>query len=167
MSHSRRFAATMASLVALLAVPAGASAKVSSASHADSVATHVVKAQKAIKRMDRAAGAGSTAGVLRQLRTARAQTAAASREARAMAAGSDSVAAAQALTLAGTSYEQLIPIWLSLGFFTVWPAIVQKEVGLAESAPELSRRPAPLRRSPWKPAVVAAGCDVTQGIERC
>jgi hypothetical protein len=98
----------MATLAALVAVPAGASANVSSTSHTAGVRTHVVKAQKAIKRMDRAAAAGSTAGVLRQLRTARAQTAAASREARAMAAASDSVAAAQALTLAGTTYEQLI-----------------------------------------------------------
>jgi hypothetical protein len=108
MSHSRRLVATVATLAVLLAVPAGASANVSSASRAASVPTHVVKAQNAIKRMNRAAAAGSTAGVLRQLRTARAQTAAASRDARALAAASDSVAAAQALTLAATTYEQLI-----------------------------------------------------------
>lgn len=108
MSHSRRLVAMMATLAALLVVPAGASAGVSSASHAASVRTHVVKAQKAIERMNRAAGGGSAVRVLGQLRTARAQAAAASREARAMAAGSDSVAAAQALTLAGTTYEQLI-----------------------------------------------------------
>jgi hypothetical protein len=108
MSHSRRLVATLAALAALLVVPAGASATVSNAPHSAGVRTHVAKAQKAIKRMDRAAGAGNAAGVLRQLRTARSQTAAAAREARALATGSDSVAAAQALTLAGTTYEQLI-----------------------------------------------------------
>jgi hypothetical protein len=108
MSHSRRLVATMAALAALLALPAAASATVSATSHSAGVRTHVVKAQKAIKRMNRAASAGNSASVLRQLRIARSQTAAASREARAMAAVSDSVAAAQALTLAGTAYEQLI-----------------------------------------------------------
>ncbi|MCA1699396.1 MAG: hypothetical protein LC790_11075, partial [Actinobacteria bacterium] len=72
------------------------------------VQAHVVKAKKAVKRMNRAAKAGDRAGVVRQLRIARSQTAAASRKARAMASGSDSTSAARALTLTSLSYEQLI-----------------------------------------------------------
>jgi hypothetical protein len=104
MSHSRRLVVVMATLAALVAVPTTASAKSSTAS----VQIHVVKAKKAVKLMNRAAKAGDGASVVRQLRVARSQNAAASRKARAMAAGSDSVAAAQALALAGMSYEQLI-----------------------------------------------------------
>jgi hypothetical protein len=108
MSHSRRFVAAMATLAVLLALPAAASARSSTELSSAGVQSHVVKAQQAITRMNRAAAAGNTTGVVRQLRSARSQAAAASREARALATGSDSVAAAQALTLAGTTYEQLI-----------------------------------------------------------
>lgn len=108
MTYSRRFVATMATFVVLLALPAAASARPSTERSSAGVQSHVVKAQKAIKRMNRAAAAGNAKGVVRQLRTARSQAAAASREARAMAAASDSVAAARALTLAATTYEQLI-----------------------------------------------------------
>ena len=106
MSHSRRLVVVMAALAALVAVPSTASARSSTA--AASVQAHVVKAKKAVKRMNRAAKTGDSAGVVRQLRTARSQTATASRKARAMAAGPDSVAAAKALTLTGMSYEQLL-----------------------------------------------------------
>ncbi|MCA1679255.1 MAG: hypothetical protein LC777_10085 [Actinobacteria bacterium] len=58
--------------------------------------------------MNRAARAGDSAGVARQLRIARSHSAAASRTSRAMASGSDSIGAARALTLTGMSYEQLI-----------------------------------------------------------
>ena len=106
MSHSRRLVVVMATLAALVAVPATAAASSSTASAA--VQAHVVKAKKAVKLMNRAAKTGDSAGVVRQLRTARSQTASASRKASAMAAGPDSVAAAQALTLTGMSFEQLI-----------------------------------------------------------
>jgi len=106
MSHSRRLAVVMATLAVLVAVPTTASAGSSTAPAA--VQAHVIKAKKAIKRMNRAARTGDSAGVVRQLRTARSQTATASRKARALAAGPNSVAAAQALTLTGMSYEQLI-----------------------------------------------------------
>ena len=104
----------MATLAALVAVPATASAK----SH-DSVAptnqtvqVHVTKAQQAVKRLKRAVRAGKGSVVKRELKTARSQTAAAARVARTLAysAATDpqEIAATQALTLAGTQYDQLI-----------------------------------------------------------
>ena len=96
----------MTALAVLVAVPSTASARSTGGSAA--VQAHVVKAKKAVKLMNRAAKARSSVGVARHLRTARSQNAAAARKARAMAAGSDSVAAARALTLSGASYEQFI-----------------------------------------------------------
>ena len=106
MSHSRRLVVVMTALAVLVAVPGTASARSSTGSAA--VQAHVVKAKKAVKRMNRAAKARDSAGVARHLRAARSQNAAAARKARAMASGSDSVAAARALTLAAASYEQFI-----------------------------------------------------------
>ena len=108
MSLSRPLLAVMATLAVLAAVPATGSATSSTGSASADVRVNADKAQKAIKRMMRAARAGDGAAVVRQLRVARSQAAAASRKARAMTKGDDSVAAAQALTLAGTTYEELI-----------------------------------------------------------
>jgi hypothetical protein len=114
MSQNRRSLAVMATLAALVAVPATASAK----SH-DSVATagasvqvHVTKAETAVKRLKRAVAAHKGSAVKKELKTARSQTAAAARGARQMAfsAASDTqeVAATQSLALAGTQYDALI-----------------------------------------------------------
>jgi hypothetical protein len=73
MSHSRRLVVVMATLAALVAVPATAAARSSTASA--SVQAHVLNAKKAVKRMNRAAKTGDSTGVVRQLRTARSQTA--------------------------------------------------------------------------------------------
>ncbi|MEA2156668.1 MAG: hypothetical protein QOE11_2808 [Solirubrobacteraceae bacterium] len=114
MSHHRRIVATMATLAALVAVPATASAKShdSAASSTAGVQVHVAKAETAVKRLKRAVKAGKNSVAKRELKTARSQTAAASRMARSMAysASSDSqdVAATQALTLAGTQYDTLL-----------------------------------------------------------
>jgi hypothetical protein len=104
----------MATLAALVAVPATASAKShdSASSAGASVQVHVKKAEKAVKRLTRAVKLGKGTVVKRELKTARSQTAAAARVARSMAntASSDSqeIAATQSLALAGTQYDTLI-----------------------------------------------------------
>jgi hypothetical protein len=114
MSHHRRMVATMATLAALVAVPATASAKShdSAASASVSVQVHVTKAERAVKRLRHAVKLGKGSVVKRELKTARSQTAAAARVARSMAnnASSDSqeIAATQSLALAGTQYDTLI-----------------------------------------------------------
>src|SRR3954447_9807570 len=113
MSHHRRSFAVMATIAALAAVPATASATSldSTTSSNQTVQAHVTKAQKAVKRLQRAVRAGNGTVVRRELKTARSQTVAAARVARRMtyAASTDpqEIAATQALTLAGTQYEQL------------------------------------------------------------
>jgi hypothetical protein len=113
MSHHRRSFAVMATIAALAAVPATASATSldSTRSSNQTVQAHVTKAQKAVKRLQRAVRTGNGAVVKRELKTARSQTVAAARVARRMtyAASTDpqEIAATQALTLAGTQYEQL------------------------------------------------------------
>jgi hypothetical protein len=104
----------MATIAALAAVPATASAKsqdsVTSAN--PTVQVHVTKAQKAVTRLQRAVRAGKGGVAKRELKAARSQTAAAARVARTMAASATTdpqeIAATQALTLAGTQYDQLI-----------------------------------------------------------
>ena len=64
--------------------------------------------------MKSAAKADKDAIVIAQLRSARSQLAAASRESRKMATGSKTVAAAQSLVLAGNSYDQLLGTVTSL-----------------------------------------------------
>jgi hypothetical protein len=114
MSHHRRSVAVMATVAALVAVPATASAKSqdSVAPANQTVQVHVTKAQKAVKRLKRAVRAGKGSVVKRELKTARSQTAAAARVARKLAYSATSdpqeIAATQALTLAGTQYDQLI-----------------------------------------------------------
>lgn len=114
MSHHRRSLAVMATIAAFATVPAtaAASSQESARSANDTVQVHVTKAQKAVKRLKRAVRAGKTGVARRQLKTARSQTAAAARVARRMtyAATTDSqeIAATQALTLAGTQYDQLV-----------------------------------------------------------
>lgn len=114
MSQHRRTVAVMATLAALVAVPATASAKShDSAKSANvTVQVHVAKAKQAVKRLKRAVRAGKGTIVKRELKTARSQTAAASRVARTMAysarTDTDEIAATQALALAGTQYDALI-----------------------------------------------------------
>ena len=115
MSQSRRYVAAMAMFAALLALPATASAKSSHSMTAKaSVQVSVDKADKAVKRLKRYARLGNSAGVARQLKIARSQSAAASKKARRMAnkasTGTQTVAAASALTLAGTQYDQLVEV---------------------------------------------------------
>jgi hypothetical protein len=104
----------MATVAALVAVPATASAKsTDSVKPANqSVEAYVAKAQTAVKRLKRAVRSGKSSVVKRELKNARSQTAAAARAARKLtyAASSDpqEVAATQALTLAGTQYDALI-----------------------------------------------------------
>jgi hypothetical protein len=106
MLQSRRIVVTMATLVTLVAVPATASAK-PKASASASVQVHAVKAKKAIKLLKKAAKADNNAVVISQLRTARSQVATASKLARRLAK-TDPVGAAASLTIAGTSYDQLL-----------------------------------------------------------
>jgi hypothetical protein len=114
MSHHRRSVAVMATIAALVAVPATASAKSTDSVKpaSQSVEAYVAKAQTAVKRLKRAVRAGKGSVVKRELKTARSQTAAAARAARKLtyAASSDpqEVAATHALTLAGTQYDALI-----------------------------------------------------------
>jgi phage-related protein len=114
MSHHRRSVAVMATVAALAAVPATASAKShdSVASAAASVQVHVNKAETAVKRLKRAVAAHKGTTVKKELKTARSQTAAAARGARSMAYSASSdvqeVAATQSLALAGTQYDALI-----------------------------------------------------------
>jgi hypothetical protein len=114
MSQSRRIVAALATLAVLVAAPATASAAPSSskARSTTNVQVHVDKAATAVKRMQRHARLGNGKGVAKQLKIARSQSVAASRMARQMAAtadpGTQSIAAAQALTLAGTQYDQLV-----------------------------------------------------------
>jgi hypothetical protein len=104
----------MATVAALVAVPATASAKShdSVAPASQTVQVHVTKAQQAIKRLKRAVRAGKGTVVKRELKTARSQTAAAARVARTLAYSAvtdpQEIAATQALTLAGTQYDQLV-----------------------------------------------------------
>lgn len=114
MSNHRRTVAVMATLAALVAVPATASAKShDSARFANvTVEVHVKKAQKAVTRLKRAVRAGKGTVVKRELKAARSQTAAASRVARRMAysarTDTEEVAATQSLALAGTQYDTLV-----------------------------------------------------------
>jgi hypothetical protein len=113
MSYSRRIVAAMATLAVLVAAPATASAAQSSSKVPSSanVQVHVDKATKAVKRMKRYARLGDNRSVAKHLKIARTQSAAASKMARSMATtadpGTQSIAAARALTLAGTQYDAL------------------------------------------------------------
>ncbi len=105
----------MATLAAVVAVPATASATDSSAVSKNSVAAveqNVAKAQKATKRLQRAVRLNQSTVAKRQLKIARSQTAAASRTSRRMAngvrTGGSATNAAQALALAGTQYDTLL-----------------------------------------------------------
>ncbi|MDP2712413.1 MAG: hypothetical protein Q8O56_14460 [Solirubrobacteraceae bacterium] len=119
MSQSRRIVAVMASLAVVVALPATAAAQSTKSSSPTSMAAqkaavqkNVDKADKAVQHLKRHARLGSQRGVTRQLKIARSQSAAASQKARRMAnratTGNQNVIAAQALTLAGTQYDELI-----------------------------------------------------------
>lgn len=113
MSQSRRLVAVMATLASLVAVPATASASTNSVAPTKaSVQANVDKAATAVKRIQRYARLGDSKRVASQLKIARTQTATASKSARRMAKGADTqsenLQAAQALTLAGTQYDDLI-----------------------------------------------------------
>ena len=113
MSQSRRMVAVMATLATMVAVPATASASTHSVTSSKAtVQASVDQATTAIKRIKRYARLGDSARVASQLKIARKETAAASKVARRMAnkASSDSqnLVAAQALTLAGTQYDDLV-----------------------------------------------------------
>lgn len=65
-----------------------------------------------------------------------------------------------------TSYEQLLPLWLALGWLTVWPEVFQPALTIPElravSKPVVARRygVAGIRTSPWRallPATASAG----------
>ena len=112
MFHSRRLVAVMATLATCVAVPATASASNSVAPTKASVQANVDKATTAVKRIQRYARLGDSKRVASQLKIARTQTAAASKSARRMANSADTqsenLKAAQALTLAGTQYDDLV-----------------------------------------------------------
>lgn len=112
MFHSRRLVAVMATLATCVAVPATASASNSVAPTKASVQANVDKATTAVKRIQRYARLGDSKRVASQLKIARKQTAAASKSARRMANSADTqsenLKAAQALTLAGTQYDDLV-----------------------------------------------------------
>jgi len=103
----------MATLASLVAVPATASASTNSAAPTKaSVQANVDKAATAVKRIKRYARLGDATRVAKQLKIARTQSATASKSARRMANSADTqsenLQAAQALTLAGTQYDDLI-----------------------------------------------------------
>jgi hypothetical protein len=113
MSHPRRIVAALATLAVLVGLPATASAKsTSKVPSTAKVQVHVDKAAKAVKRMNRYARLGNTKAVAKHLKIARTESATASKMARQMASkaapGTQSVTAAQALTLAGTQYDALV-----------------------------------------------------------
>jgi hypothetical protein len=115
MSQLRRSVAVMAALAAVAAVPATASASTSKSASKLSVAAvqkDVSAAQSAVKQLKRAVRAGRGTAAKRALKTARSQSAAASRTSRSMATAAvgpeASATAAQALTLAGTQYDTLL-----------------------------------------------------------
>jgi len=114
MTHSRRILAALATLSVLVAAPATASAAKSTSKVPSTakVQVYVDKAEKAVKRMNRYARLGNSKAVAKQLKIARSHSAAASRMSRKMAARATTdrqeIAAAQALTLAGTQYDQLV-----------------------------------------------------------
>ena len=115
MSQFRRSVAAIATLAAVAALPATASAKDNTAASKASVATvqsNAANAQQATKRLKRAVRQDQSSVARRQLRIARSQTAAASRGARQLARSADtrseSVAAARALTVAGTQDDVLL-----------------------------------------------------------
>ena len=111
MPHPRSLVAILATLIALVAIPATASAS-SSANGAPAVKAHVLKAKKALKKFKLAVRSDNDSVALAQLRSARRQTAAASKTARRMAAragtGASSLVAANSLTLAGNQYDTLL-----------------------------------------------------------
>jgi uncharacterized protein YqgV (UPF0045/DUF77 family) len=102
----------MATLATCVAVPATASASTSVAPTKASVQANVDQATTAVKRIQRYARLGDSKRVASQLKIARTQTAAASKSARRMANSADTqsenLKAAQALTLAGTQYDDLV-----------------------------------------------------------
>lgn len=103
----------MATLAAVVAIPATASASTTHAKPTKaSVQVHVNKADTAVKRLKRYARLGDGVRVERQLKIARSQSADASRIARQLAnsatTGHQTVVASQALTLAGTQYDDLV-----------------------------------------------------------
>jgi hypothetical protein len=104
----------MATLAAVAAVPASASAKTAPVSK-NSVATvkaNVATAQTAVKRLKRAVRLGQGTVAKRQLKIARSDTQKASKVARRLAnhatTGASASSAAQALTIAGTQYDSLL-----------------------------------------------------------
>jgi len=103
----------MATLATLVAVPATASASThSTAPTKAAVQANVDKATTAVKRIKRYARLGDSKRVASQLKIARKQSAMASKSARLMASSADtpseSLKAAQALTLAGSQYDDLV-----------------------------------------------------------
>lgn len=128
--HPRRIVAVVATLTALISIPATASASSSDAvvSANVSVKLHVAKADKALTRLERAVDAGKTSAIARELKRTRSSTAAAARGARRLAASdsasADLVVAAQALTLAGTQSNELL---------ATLTALVDETIGRAQT----------------------------------
>jgi hypothetical protein len=115
MSQFRRSVAVAATLAAVVALPATASAKTDKAVSKTSVTVvkkTVSDAQTSVKRLKRAVRLGQSTVAKRQLKLARTQTANASRVARRLAnsasTGDAASTAAQALTMAGTQYDSLL-----------------------------------------------------------
>jgi hypothetical protein len=111
----------LATVAAIAAVPATASASTTKDVSKASVATvqaNVKNAKSAVKKLKQAVRAGKSTVAKRELKMARSQTAAASRTARRMAnraVTEDSAAvAAQALTIAGTQYDTLLEVLSAL-----------------------------------------------------
>lgn len=114
MSEFRRSVAVMATLAAVVALPATASAKASRtvSKPIATVKAEVATAQTAVKRLKRAVRLGQSTTAKRQLKIARSHSATASRTARRMAVRASTpdaaAGAAQALTIAGTQYDSLL-----------------------------------------------------------
>jgi hypothetical protein len=103
----------MATLAAVAAVPASASAKAPvSKNSVATVKANVADAQTAVKRLKRAVRLGQSTVAKRQLKIARSESQKASKVARRLANhatnGASASSAAQALTIAGTQYDSLL-----------------------------------------------------------
>ena len=115
MSQFRRSVAVAATLAAVVALPATASASSSKAVSKTSIASvqkSVSNAQTSVKRLKRAVRLGQPTVAKRQLKLARSQSRNASTVARRMANAASTPdaanTAAQALTMAGTQYDTLL-----------------------------------------------------------
>lgn len=110
MSKSRRLLALAATVTAVAAVPA-TSAEAHGTPSVKDVQTHAAKADKALTRLHNAVDANKPSVAAKQLRIARSESAAASKQARRMAKGANGAAATKAargLTIAGEQYDQLV-----------------------------------------------------------